>query len=1016
MGVVYKARHRALNRLVALKLLRGEILADQEYRERIRAEAKAVASLQHPNIIQVFEVGVTEEPVGDRYISPFIAFEFVDGGSLTQKTNKPQSPRYAAEMVEKLARAVHSAHQQRVIHRDLKPANVLLTRDGEPKIADFGIAKQLGTERDESGRFVTMAGTVMGTPEYMAPEQSAGKPPTPATDIYGLGVILYELLAARVPFQGATPLETMTFSQQQEPISPRRFKPDLSRDLETICLKCLEKSPVTRYASAEALANDLRSFLDGRTIQARRVTEWEKAARWCRRNPPVAASLAGVVLTVLIALALISRSFWLTELAWQSETIQRQEAERREAAERWERYRANITAASSSLELYDAGSARRNLQSSPEFHRNWEWHHLNTRIDQAQIVLTVGETAVEHRRISDDGRRVLFIGADQTARVWRTSDGQLIHALPNIQIQWKSPLEFSPNGDCMAFSTEADEIELRKLEDGSCIRLRGLRKGANMIAFNADGTRLMASAGQTIHVWDVATGETICDFRPFRSDLNHKVISPDGRRAVVSSDGVTATQIWNLDTGEWVADLQGQQKGIEHAVFNRQRTRLLTASAFPDNELKLWDVETGRLIGVMTGHGNCLKHCLFSSDGKRMATCSLDQTVRLWDVDTCQLIAELTGHKGWVNRVAFSPDGTRLVSASQDHTLRLWDGKTGAPLNVLIGHTMEVTDVKYSSDGHRIVSIARDGTARLWDAEKLERNGILHGHTKFVYSVAFHPDGRRVISAAWDGTVRVWDAVTDRELMVLDHGREAIVTSVAIHPGGKQIASRTLDRVTLWDLDSGQAIHRWNSPSDRWRHTRLAFSPNGELLAAGGSENAIYLWDVKTRTEIGQLKGHRDVIRDVAFSPDSRMLVSSGESGDRTIRVWNIAEKKQVQVLEGHTDCVYSLGFSKDGKLLASGSIDGTVRLWDTATWQGCAVLEHGTNVYSVAFTPDGTRLACGCANNAIRLWDVATRQDIVDLRGHGAYVHAIAFSPDGSRLVSGSGDFTLRVWDTNRP
>ncbi len=1002
MGVVYKARHRSLNRVVALKLLRGAILADPEYRERIRAEAKAVASLQHPNIIQVFEVGVTDHSLDDRNSSPFIAFEFVDGGSLIQKTDKPQSPLFAAEMVEKLARAVHSAHKQGVIHRDLKPANVLLTCAGEPKIADFGIAKQLG---EGPSRCVTMDGTVMGTPEYMAPEQAAGKPATPATDIYGLGVILYELLSARVPFHGATPLETMTFAQQQEPVSPRKFKPDLSRDLETICLKCLEKNPGNRYASAEALANDLRSYIDGRPIQARRISEWEKAARWCRRNPPVAASLAGIALTVLIALALISRSYW-------TETRQRQEAEEREKGERWERYRANITATASSLELYDTGSARRNLQASPEVHRNWEWRHFNTRIDQAQKVLGLDERPVEYSRISDDGSRVLLVGTDRTARVWRSADGQLVNTLslkPGL-----SPPELSPTGDRVAFSLESGEIELYSIGDGSCTKLTGLPRRANTISFSADGTRLTGSAAGTMRAWTVATGEPVCEFRPFLSHLQYRMSSPDGRRAFVTNDDSKVAQIWNLDTGKWVADLQGGLRGVAHAAFNRQGTRLVTCPGFPDNDMSLWDVETGRFLGAMTGHSNDLKHAAFSPDGKRLATCSLDQTVRLWDVDTCQLIAVLTGHKGWVNSVVFSPDGARLISASQDHTLRLWDGRTGTLLNVLAGHTMEVNVARYSPDGARIVSIARDGTARLWDAQKVERDGVLRGHTKFVYGVVLHPDGTRVVSAGWDGTVRVWDSVAAREVLRFDHGKETVVTSVAIHPEGRLIASRTLSAVILWDVDTGKEVHRWNSPSDRWRHTRLAFSPDGELLATGGTLNTIHLWNVKTREEVGQLKGHRDVVRDLAFTPDSKLLVSAGESSDKSIRVWDVAEKRQVQVLEGHTDCVYSLGFSRDGKLLASGSVDGTVRLWDTAAWQEQAVLKHGTSVYGVAFTPDGTRLACGCANNAIRLWDVATRQDIVDLRGHTSYVHAIAFSPDGSRLVSGSGDFTLRVWDTN--
>lgn len=326
MGVVYRAKHRDLNRVVALKMLRSSAIGDVESRERFRAEAEAVARLQHPNIIQVFEIGEFEPACGAEDASPFIALEFVDGGNLTSLTMAPQSARSAAELIEKLACAVHSAHELGVVHRDLKPANVLLTRKGEPKIADFGLAKQLHPELDGAGRFMTQAGIAVGTPEYMPPEQTAGKPATLAIDIYALGVILYELLTARVPFRGATPHETMLIALDTDPVPPRRLQPGLPRDLETICLKCLEKSPARRYASAAALAADLRCFLDGKPIHARRTTPVEKAIRWCRRNPLPAAFAAATVATIALAFAMVTRSNVQLEQSLEKEAKLRDEA------------------------------------------------------------------------------------------------------------------------------------------------------------------------------------------------------------------------------------------------------------------------------------------------------------------------------------------------------------------------------------------------------------------------------------------------------------------------------------------------------------------------------------------------------------------------------------------------------------------------------------------------------------------------------------------------------------------
>jgi len=232
MGLVYEARHRELNRRVAIKTLRGEALTDPVYRERFRHEAEAIAQLKHPNIIQVFEVGTTEPAFGVGEGEPFIALDFVDGGSLAQRARGPQRPEFAPRVLEPVARAAHAAHRLGIVHRDLKPANVLRARDGTPKVADFGIAKQMGAD----ARGVTRVGTVMGTPEYMAPEQFEGETAVPSVDVYALGVMLYELLTGRVPLQGATFADTMLLTMQQEPVPPSRLQPGVPRDLETICL------------------------------------------------------------------------------------------------------------------------------------------------------------------------------------------------------------------------------------------------------------------------------------------------------------------------------------------------------------------------------------------------------------------------------------------------------------------------------------------------------------------------------------------------------------------------------------------------------------------------------------------------------------------------------------------------------------------------------------------------------------------------------------------------------------
>jgi eukaryotic-like serine/threonine-protein kinase len=285
MGVVYKARHLRLGRVVALKMLVGGQFADRAQRQRFRAEAEAVARLQHPGIVQRFEVG--EHDVGAGPPRPYFTLEYVEGGSLDRRlAGRPLPPLQAAAWLDHLARAVHYAHERGIIHRDLKPSNVLLTDDDRPKVCDFGVAKLLtGSDRQ------TASGLILGTAEYMAPEQAEGKGTAgPACDVYALGVILYEMLAGRPPFKGATTLDTLAQHRTQEPVPVRRLQPSVPRDLETVCPKCLEKEPGRRYPSALELAEDLRRFLDQKPVKARGVSAAGRLGRWARRNRGVAGA------------------------------------------------------------------------------------------------------------------------------------------------------------------------------------------------------------------------------------------------------------------------------------------------------------------------------------------------------------------------------------------------------------------------------------------------------------------------------------------------------------------------------------------------------------------------------------------------------------------------------------------------------------------------------------------------------------------------------------------------------
>ena len=294
MGIVYKARQQRLDRFVALKMIRAGAGARPEDLVRFETEAKAVAAIEHPNIVKIFEIGEHDG-------LPYFSLEYLAGGSLAKKIGgKPQPVDEAARIVEVLARAMHVAHQHKVIHRDLKPANVLFAADGTLKITDFGLVKRL---ESDSGQ--TRSGSILGTPSYMAPEQARGESQTvgPAADQYALGAILYELLTGRPPFQGTSVLDTLDMVRSKEPVPPSQLQPKTPRDLETICLKCLEKDIARRYPDVLALAEDLRRFRAGEPILARPVSDAERLWRWCLRNRRVASLSAAVALLLLIVAA-----------------------------------------------------------------------------------------------------------------------------------------------------------------------------------------------------------------------------------------------------------------------------------------------------------------------------------------------------------------------------------------------------------------------------------------------------------------------------------------------------------------------------------------------------------------------------------------------------------------------------------------------------------------------------------------------------------------------------------------
>jgi WD40 repeat protein len=977
MGSVYlAARVDDFQHEVALKLIKpghdtGELV------RRFRTERQVLAGLNHPHIARLLDGGTTAEG------QPYFVMEYIDGLPIDRYCDDHQLPtRERVRLLRAVCGAVHFAHGHGVIHRDLKPGNVLLAADGTPRVVDFGLAKRL--DAAAAGADPTRTGVILGTPSYIAPEQASGtgKNVGPAADVYALGAILYELLTGRPPFRADTPLDTLLQVLNEEPLPPSRLHPKLARDLETICLKCLQKDPARRYPSAEALGDDLKRFLDGAPIRARPVGRIERAWRWCRRYPVVAS------LTALVAVLLVAVAVGATLMARREKQL-RTTAEAANEQLEVSLYAQRVAVAERELSLrQDVGRAEELLDQCPERLRGWEWHYLRRLLDGGRPDLRGHKSGVWSVAFRPDGRRLISGSIDGTVKVWDAATGRLVRTLDPVP-GWMRALSKSAFFPVMSVAYSPDGRRIAA--GGLSVTLKGVvyvwdaDKGTKVftylghpnlvcgLAFHPQG-RLLASAGydNTVHLWDAASGKRKHILKGHTDWINRPAFSPDGRLlASPSMDGTV--KIWETRTGREVASLADHEAPVRDAEFSRDGRQLATAGL--DGTAKVWDTADWHVRVTLGLHSGGALGVGFHPRGKRLASVGFDKTVKVWDLETGREAITLRGHTDTVCGVAFSPDGWRLASAGLDKRVKLWDatprrGPDAPSVRFLRGHTERVNRVVFSPDGRRLATASWDKTARVWDAKTLKQLLTLRGHTLTVWGVAFSRDGRRLATASWDRTVKVWDAATGRELRTL-RGHRSGVHCVAFRPDGKHLASSCHDgTVKIWETRTGKTVRTLRP------HTFLAYSvaysPDGKYLATGGGDRRVTLWDAKTYRPLNTFKDHTAVVHAVAFSPNSRLLASA--SWDMTVKVWDVRSRRRVANLQGHRDRVHGLAFSPDGTRLASAGEDKTVRLWKIATGrQSRAPWIHRGVVWSVAFHPTGRRLASAgwYVKGGVRLWQL---------------------------------------------
>jgi len=1043
MGVVYKARQTKLHRLVAIKMILAGAYAGPDQLRRFRQEAEAVARLQHPHIVQIYEVGEHEG-------RPFFSLEFVEGGSLAQRLDgTPQPPQSAARIVEQLAQAIQVAHEHGIIHRDLKPANILLTRNGTPKITDFGLAKQLEIEETPVGLagakvldLPTATGAVLGTPSYMAPEQAQGKVHEigPAADVYALGAILYELLAGRPPFKGATQLETLVQVTNAEPVAPTRLQPKLPRDLETICLKCLQKEPKKRYASALALAGDLHRYLANEPIMARPGGTWERMFKWAKRRPAVAALLAVVVLVTTAGFGGLAIAWREAETARDQAVAERQKAEearkteeehRKEAEEaqkqadaarqaeaaqkrQFQRLSANLLLdrGQALCEQEDIGRGllwlSRSLQIAPaddaDLQRvirmnlaDWQRHFHPLRYP-----LSAGRSTNWAAVLSRDGKVLLTESMDHTARLWETATGKPI-GQPMKNKAAQGAVAFSPDGKTILAGSSDGTAQLW---DATTCQPIGKPLphpvSVTLAAFSPTGKALLtASADQTVRLWEASTGQPIGSPLQLQGEAILAVVfSPDGKTVATACRGANTAHIWEAATGKPIGQPLQHQAHVHGLAFSPTGKVILTGSA--DTTARLWNAATGQPIGQPMQHDRGVYAVAFSPNGRCVLTGSADKTARLWDAATGRPIGRPMPHQAGVWTVALSPDGKTGLTGSEDQTARLWDLNTRLPLGAPLPHQSPVTSVAFTPDNKTVLTRSYGPIVRLWDVAVSPPLGFPLG-IQYTHSIAFSPDGQTVLAGSLDKMVRLWNVATGKPLRDPLPSPDRI-RAVAISSDGRLVLAGGDDKtVRRWDGTSGKPIE----PSLELPGIvlSLAISPDRKTIAVGTSHQGVWLWDAFTGKPIGQPLKHPDEVLAVAFSSDSKTLVTGAYS--QAAQLWNVATGERIGKPLLHRESVKAVAISPDGQTVLTGSDDRTARLWQAATGNPVHTpFLHPRGVTAVAFSPDGKTILTGSLDDQkARLWDVFTGKPLGMPFDHRRPVWAVAFSSDGKTALSASPD-----------
>ena len=946
-GRVWLADDNMLQRQVALKLPHLKF-GDTTYLLR---EAQTAAHLRHPNIVSVYEVGSDGDQV-------FIACEYVEGLTLRDYLSQgtPEISESVA-LITAVASALHHAHEQGIVHRDVKPSNILLNRERQPFVADFGLAKRIS--RDET---ISSEGQILGTARYMSPEQAAGRTreTDQRSDVYAIGVILFEMLTGHLPYRGSV-RAVLDQKVYEDAPSPRKLAPTLPRDLETICLKCLERDPARRYQSAAEVTDELKRFEAGKPIKARPITALERGWRWCRRRPAVAGLLASLILSLSTGLAGVSYFYW--------------QAERSAESTRQALYRSEMNLASEYYERGDISGVRQMLdrvvsEGRAANLRGFEWRYFDRLIEP--YVQNVNQGDVSHDvAISHNGDFLASIGAnDKSIFVWNAMTGESVRTLPLESGRYRA-IDFSPVGNLL-------------------------------LAGSTDGM---------LRIWDVAE-----DDQP-RLEVRHGPpsapakmspalvrFSPKGDQ-FVSATTSGQVRIREVDTGTLAAEIPAGPSGAKDVRYSAGGELLAIGSQ--DGRVRVWDLETKTTTAVL--EPNPYLECMaISDDGLTVVTGSYGGTVRTWSVEDGGLRQNLNIESGRIGDLEFVKGTALVVVVASTGQLRVLDTSTLREIRKLKTHNLTDGVLARSENGEFLAVGSGDGSVKTLQVDRVIKPNVFW-HDKHIRGVRFLSDSVRLVAADGGGGVRIWDTETG-ESTDLSQGPNGEVSAVSVDLQGDLIAVATIEeRVLLWDGETGEQVGEIHVPEPEI--VGASFSPAGQQLAVVTRHGGSFLYESEDwRQPQWSTSASEASAEAFGISPDGRMMAIGYENGE--IRFVSMADGAPQADLIVVPTIPRALAFCESGNLLAIGTDSGEIHLHDLVAGKARSIIKaHTSRLNALAVLPGGKTLGSGGRDKVLRLSDTASGEPLAAMFGHERQVFSLSVSPDGSKIASGGLEGDIRIW-----